>query len=79
MKVFEKRFGMIAVGRGFITLEQLLEAMKIQIEEDMQESSHRLIGEILLDMGFLNGKQVIEVLKILDGDVGTAENEKVRE
>ena len=80
MKPFEKRFGMIAVGKGFITLEQLLGAMKIQISDDVDDKkSHRLIGEILIEMGLLNPPQIREVLDSMDRDMRIHEKIDVRE
>ncbi len=58
-------FGTIAIGKGIIDKDQLIEAMKIQIREDLASSEHRLIGEILIDMGFMNSLQVDEVLKLM--------------
>ncbi len=58
-----KRFGFMAVEMGFITLDQIIEAMKIQVREDLEKPKHRLIGEILVDSGFMNPSQVDEVLK----------------
>ena len=59
---FDKRFGVVAVEKGFITPEQLIEAMKIQIMEEIENSKHQLIGEILWDKGYLTKLQVNEVL-----------------
>jgi len=58
----EKRFGTVAVEMGFITKEQLLQAMDIQIQEDIETEEHRLIGTILVEMGAMTRKQVREVL-----------------
>ena len=44
----EERFGLIAVDKGFLALEKLIEAMKIQPIGDVQRFKYRLIGEILL-------------------------------
>ncbi|MFH1487340.1 MAG: hypothetical protein ABII06_00385 [Pseudomonadota bacterium] len=66
MKTFEKRFGMTAVAKGYITLEQLIEAMKTQVSEDVDKATHRLIGEILVEMGFITPAQIIEVLDAMD-------------
>ena len=80
IKEHEKRFGLIAVGKGFITLEQLIEAMKIQVEEDIQDASHRLIGEILVDIGAMSAPQIIDVLNAMDKrDPGTTGKRKVRD
>jgi hypothetical protein len=62
----EKRFGVVAVERGFVTIEQVAEAMKVQIIEDMGKGTHRLIGAILLEQGLINEAQLNEVLSILD-------------
>ena len=56
------RFGVVAVGKEFITLDQLSTAMRIQIEEDVGQKEHRPIGEILLGMGHMNPPQLNEVL-----------------
>jgi hypothetical protein len=60
-----KRFGFMAVEMGFITLDQIIEAMKIQVREDLEKPKHRLVGEILVDLGFMNPSQVDEVLKAM--------------
>jgi hypothetical protein len=62
----EKRFGVIAVEKGFVTIEQVAEAIKVQIIEDMGKGIHRLIGAILLDQGLISTTQLNEVLNILD-------------
>jgi hypothetical protein len=57
----EDRFGTIAVKRGFVTKEQVLEAMKIQMERDLDGLEHRLIGSILYSMGYITLPQIDEV------------------
>jgi hypothetical protein len=59
----DKRFGAVAIDKGFITLENLIEAMKIQILENLDGSDHRLIGQILWEEGFIDSEQINEVLK----------------
>ena len=59
----DKRFGALAIDKGFITLENLIEAMKIQILENLQGLDHRLIGQILWEEGYLKTEQINEVLK----------------
>lgn len=58
-----KRFGFMAVEMGLVTLDQIIEAMKIQVREDLEKPRHRLIGQILVDLGYMNLSQVEEVLK----------------
>ncbi len=62
---FERRFGVTAVKKGFITVNQLNEALSIQILEELEESRHRLIGEILFEKQYLTTAQIKEVLDIL--------------
>ena len=63
----ERRFGVVAVEKGFITPEQLFEALKAQVQEDLEKESHRLLGEILLEQNVMTQKQQDEVLKTLKG------------
>ncbi len=59
----DKRFGAVAIEKGFITLEHLIDAMKIQILENSDCSDHRLIGQILWEEGYIKTEQINEVLK----------------
>jgi hypothetical protein len=59
----DKRFGAMAIDKGFITLENLIEAMKIQIQENLDGSNHRLIGQILWEKGYIRTEQINEVLE----------------
>jgi hypothetical protein len=61
--MLDKRFGAVAIDKGFITLEQLFEAMKIQIGENTQGLEHRLIGQILWEKGYISSEQINEVLR----------------
>lgn len=65
----DKRFGVTAVEKGFITSEQLFEAMKVQISEDLEPSGHRLLGEILLDQGHITTEQIDEVLESMEKEI----------
>jgi hypothetical protein len=58
----DKRFGVIAVEKGFITKDQLFEALKVQITEELEKKEHRLIGRILYDLELLTLSQIDEVL-----------------
>jgi hypothetical protein len=66
MKKKQKRFGTVAIEKGFITAVDLLEAMKIQITEDIELKNHRPIGAILLDEGAITGEQLNEVLRAMN-------------
>ncbi len=54
-KSLDRRFGVVAVEKGFITADQFIDAMKIQILGDMEGSKHRLIGTILVEMARVSG------------------------
>ena len=58
----EKRFGVLAVERGLITADQVIEALRIQVIEDLEKGKHRLIGRILLEQGLITLPQLEEVL-----------------
>lgn len=59
---YEKRFGVIAVGMGLISAEQLVSALRVQVYEDLDTDKHRLLGEILRNMGLMTAEQVEQVL-----------------
>jgi hypothetical protein len=59
---YEKRFGIIAIEKEFITPEDLVKGLVVQSEEDLKNISHRLLGEIFFHMGLMTDKQVEEVL-----------------
>jgi hypothetical protein len=59
----EKRFGVLAVEKRFITANQLIDAMRIQVMEDIEKGRHRLVGRILLEEGFITLSQIDDVLK----------------
>ena len=62
----EERFGLVAVRMGFITVDQLIDAIDIQTKEDVENGEHRLIGWILLGQGHMTPSQVNEVLRAMD-------------
>ncbi len=57
------QFGKIAVDMGFITAEQLKEAITEQVEDDLADKPHRPIGKILLESGLITKEQIHIVLK----------------
>ncbi len=59
------RFGKIAVDMGFITAEQLKEAITEQVEDDLADKPHRPIGKILLENGWITKEQIDIVLNEL--------------
>ena len=73
----EKRFGVIAVEMGLITAEQLIEALKTQVTEDMEKGKHRLIGRILLERRIITTEQIDEVLDELGKGLPLLKEEKI--
>ena len=66
MKLPMKRFGTIAIEKGFITIDQLMDALEVQVREDLAGIKRRLIGRILYDLGFLTLPQMELVLGSMD-------------
>ena len=59
------RFGTIAVKRGYITPIEFATALMVQVSSEMEKKQHKLIGEILLELGYMNASQVNEVLDLI--------------
>ena len=57
-KKYCPRFGKIAVEMGFITAEQLKEALAEQAEDNLSKKPHRLIGNIFFRNGWMTGEQI---------------------
>ena len=64
-KQHNPRFGEIAVDKGFVTEGQLKEALVEQVEDNLSNHPHRLIGYILFENGWITTKQFDSVLNIL--------------
>ena len=62
----EMRFGIIAINKGYVMPEQVIDALNIQVKEDMAAGKHRRIGMILLEKGHLTLAQINEVLEELE-------------
>jgi hypothetical protein len=58
----EKRFGVVAIESGYVTPKEFVDALKIQVLEDIEKGRHRLIGRILLEQGVLTLGQIDQVL-----------------
>ena len=61
----EKRFGMIAIEKGYITKEQLIDALREQVEEEVKWGTHRFIGAILVEKKVIDLKQLKTVISAL--------------
>ena len=64
---YEKRFGIIAIEKGFITPDELIKALTVQVQEDIEHLTHRQIGEILLDQDIMSANQIEEVVRVILG------------
>ena len=65
-KHYQKRFGTIAVDKGFISEDQLIKALEMQAKENVLEGKHRLLGQIFLEEGLLTTTQVDEILETMN-------------
>ena len=68
-KKMKKRFGALALNEGFVNVEQIIEALSIQLKENIETKKNRPIGEILVQLGYINTKELKELLekqKIID-------------
>lgn len=59
------RFAQIAVEKGFVTSEQAKKALSEQMDDNLLNKPHRLIGKIFMDKGWLTPLQVEMVLNDL--------------
>jgi hypothetical protein len=59
----EKRFGTIAIEKGFITKDQLIEGLEAQVQAEIEGLEHRFIGATLYDLGYMTISQVNEVIE----------------
>ncbi len=64
-KKYCNRFGVIAVGKGFVTADQLKEALTEQADDNLSKSPHRLIGRIFFDKGLITDEQIDIVMNEL--------------
>ena len=65
-KRYSPQFGKIAVDMGFITAEQLTEALAEQAEDSLSNKPHRAVGSILFEHGWITRDQInFVVLKII--------------
>ena len=61
----EKRFGVTAVKKGYITSDQLVEALAIQVAEDISTGAHDPVGKILFEQGIMTMEKINEVLETI--------------
>ena len=61
MKISENRFGLVAIKKGFITKDQLHKALILQVEENVEVETHKRIGDILVDLGYITPEQADQI------------------
>jgi len=59
---FSGRFGMIAVNRGYVTPDQLKEALAEQVDDDLAFRPHQLLGNIFFEKNMMSLTQIEQVL-----------------
>jgi hypothetical protein len=62
-----KRFGQISIEKGYVTPEQLKEALSEQVDDDLAGRPHRPIGSIFFSKNWMTAKQTDEVLNEMFG------------
>ncbi len=72
----QKMFGEVAFEMGFVTTDQLYRALTLQAKDEVEKKPYRSLGQILIDLGHMNEKQVLEVLKVLHGPKKNASQAK---
>jgi hypothetical protein len=65
-KNYHKRFGTIAVDKGYIKEDQLVKALEMQANENVMDGKHRLLGQIFVEEGLLTTSQVDEILETMN-------------
>ncbi len=59
------RFGQTAVEKGFITIDQLKDALSIQVDDDVSGEEHRFLGTILFEKDWMSSDQIEVVLNLV--------------
>jgi len=62
----QRRFGFIAIEKGFIKVDQLYEALIRQRAQETGGTERRPLGMILKDLGYLSVSEINEILQTLE-------------
>lgn len=60
-----KFFGEIALEKRFVTPDQLYDALTTQVRAKLEGKGEKLLGQVLLELGYLNEVQIQEILDVL--------------
>ncbi|MBC8413808.1 MAG: hypothetical protein ISR96_08905 [Nitrospira sp.] len=61
-EIHGNRFGQTAVEMGLATIQQVKEALAQQVEDNINNRTHRLIGKIMMENGWITPEDVLKVL-----------------
>jgi len=59
------RFGQLAVELGYVSAEQLKQALGDQVDDNLTGRPHRILGAIFFDHGYMSPGQIEEVLNLM--------------
>jgi hypothetical protein len=59
-------FGEVAIKLGYVTKEQVKEALNYQKDMKTKENKHKLLGMIMLELGMLGTTELINILRYLE-------------
>ena len=62
---YKRLFGEVALEQGFVTAAQLYEALTLQAKRKAEGKPSKLLGQLLLELGYMNTTQVQEVIDVL--------------
>lgn len=64
---YEKRFGQIAIEKGFISAKDLARALAVQVDDKRNRRPSRLLGQILFVLDLITPDQIEAVLHEIFG------------
>lgn len=60
-----KFFGEVALEKKLVTTDQLYEALTLQARAKVEGRGEKLLGQVLLELGYLSEDQIRQVLDVL--------------
>ncbi len=62
MSYKSRMFGEVAFEMGYLTTAELYEGLAIQARREAENKPHRFLGEILVELGTMTEKEVLNIL-----------------
>ena len=59
------RFGTIAIELGYLSRQQLMQALDEQVDDDLSRRPHRVVGAICFDHGWMTPAEIDKVLNAM--------------